>query len=75
MLKCSDVVEQASDYLEHELTFQRRFQYRAHLFICRHCRLFSRQFSAAVAMTRRLPEPPVSQHVIDRVKRQLDSQD
>ncbi len=72
MLKCKDIVDQASDYLEHEMTFGRRLQYRTHLFICRHCRRFSRQFSAGVVMTRQLPKSTASKRQIDAILGRID---
>ena len=74
MLKCKDIVEQASDYLEHEMTFGRRFQYRTHLFMCRHCRRFSRQFTAGVAMTRQLPQYTATELQTDAIKRRIEEQ-
>lgn len=75
MLKCKDIVEQASEYLEHEMTFSHRFSYRTHLFICRHCRRFYRQFSAGVVMTRQLPQAVASQRQLDAIKRCIDDLD
>ncbi|MEH6650952.1 MAG: zf-HC2 domain-containing protein [Motiliproteus sp.] len=72
MLKCRDIAEQASEYLEHEMTFSQRLQYRTHLFMCRHCRRFNRQFAAAVAMTRRLPQGESSTTQIDAIKQRLE---
>ena len=74
MLKCKDIVDQASDYLDHEMPFGRRMQYRMHLFICRHCRNFSRQFDASVAMLKRLPTRQQKHRAgIDSVKQKIDN--
>ena len=72
MLKCSEIVAQASDYLEKELSFSHRLQYQAHLLMCSNCRRFSRQFSAAVIMIRQLPPTPVSQKRIDEVNAKIN---
>lgn len=73
MLKCSEIVAQASDYLEKELPFSHRLQYQAHLLMCSNCRRFSRQFSAAVTMIRQLPPTPASQQRLDEVKTKIDN--
>ncbi|MEH6825942.1 MAG: zf-HC2 domain-containing protein [Motiliproteus sp.] len=73
MLKCKEIVAQASDYLEHELSLQRRLQYRAHLLLCSNCRRFNRQFCAAMAMLRNVPLAPQAPHRIDAIKRKIDS--
>lgn len=72
MLKCKDIAAQASEYLEHEMSFGRRLQYRTHLLMCHHCRRFNRQFAAAVAMTRRLPLRKGSAKQIDAIKKRLE---
>lgn len=40
MMKCRDVAEIASDYLDHELGIWSRLEVRLHLFACRHCRAY-----------------------------------
>ena len=73
MLKCSEIVAQASDYLEKELSFSHRLQYQAHLLMCSNCRRFSRQFSAAVIMIRQLPPTSVAKQRLDEVKTKVDN--
>ncbi|HDY85421.1 hypothetical protein LCGC14_0600270 [marine sediment metagenome] len=43
MIKCKDVPEQASDYLDGELTFRKRIALRFHLLICHSCRTYVQQ--------------------------------
>tara|TARA_R110002095_G_scaffold32443_6_gene30848 strand:- start:1944 stop:2168 length:225 start_codon:yes stop_codon:yes gene_type:complete len=73
MLKCSEIVAQASDYLEKELSFSQRLQYQTHLLMCSNCRRFSRQFSAAVIMIRQLPPTSVAKQRLDEVKTKIDN--
>ncbi|MEH6470571.1 MAG: zf-HC2 domain-containing protein [Halopseudomonas sp.] len=73
MLRCRDIVDQSSEFLDREMSLSRRMQYRIHLFMCHHCRRFTRQFRASVAMTKRLPKAPVSQAQVDAVRQQVDS--
>ncbi len=72
MLSCRQIVDQASDYLEHDVSFSQRLQFRIHLLMCHHCRRFIRQFSAAMQMTRCLSKTPVSQAQIDAVLHRID---
>ncbi|WP_421863601.1 zf-HC2 domain-containing protein [Motiliproteus sp.] len=74
MLKCKDIVKQASDYRDREMSFGQRLQYRMHLLICHHCRTFSRQFDASIAMLKRLRkrQPDAHKEQIEEIKRKLD---
>ncbi len=40
MLNCRDVAHEASDYIDHNLSWWRRLLFRLHLFICSKCRRF-----------------------------------
>ncbi|RDE24482.1 zf-HC2 domain-containing protein [Motiliproteus coralliicola] len=73
MLKCKDIVDQASDYREREMSFGQRLQYRMHLLLCHHCRTFSRQFNASVAMLKRLRKREDHQEQIEETKRKLEN--
>lgn len=44
MLRCKDVVERASRYIDGEMSWSRRLGMRLHLMMCIHCRRFMRQF-------------------------------
>ncbi|MDX5298602.1 MAG: zf-HC2 domain-containing protein [Gammaproteobacteria bacterium] len=57
MLKCRELVEQASDYVDDRLDKPQRWAIRLHLLMCAHCRRFMHQFSLAQAVFRALPEP------------------
>ena len=59
MLSCKELVAQASDYLDGQLTLGDRLLARQHLLFCRHCRRFLRQLRLAQATVKALPEAPV----------------
>ena len=40
MLNCRDVAHEASDYIDHNLSWWRRLMFHLHLFICVKCRKF-----------------------------------
>lgn len=75
MLKCRDIVEQASDYLDQDMSLRQRMNYRLHLFMCHHCRRFTRQFSAGVVMLKRLPNKTPDANKIVEIQRQFEQQD
>lgn len=50
MLRCREVTEKASRYLDHELGWSDRMQMRIHLMMCRHCARYVRQLKAVVEL-------------------------
>ena len=44
MLRCKDVAERASRYVDGEMSWSQRLGMRLHLMMCLHCRRFMRQF-------------------------------
>jgi predicted anti-sigma-YlaC factor YlaD len=56
MLKCREVSERASDFLDGSVTFRVRLQMRLHLMMCRFCREYVRQMALVVRTVRRLPQ-------------------
>lgn len=60
MLKCRDIHDHASDYLERRLSWWGRVQFRSHLFICVHCRNFIRQMRSTVRALAGLKKSPDS---------------
>jgi predicted anti-sigma-YlaC factor YlaD len=54
MLRCRDVADLASDYVNGDLNWSRRFAVRLHLTICRFCRRYVRQMRETVGLLRGL---------------------
>lgn len=75
MLSCREVVEQASDFHDQQMNWRQRLQYRLHLLMCHHCRRFTRQFVAGVAMLAHLPRPNNNQPQIEKTLQRLDALD
>ncbi len=48
MDRCEKIVEQASDYLDKNMSFSKRMKMRLHLLMCVHCRNFVRQFELTI---------------------------
>jgi anti-sigma factor RsiW len=72
-LRCGEVLADLSDYLDGQLTAERRAQIDAHLRGCANCERFGGEFSAAIAALRRtLTEPqPLEQDVAARLRNRL----
>lgn len=71
MLKCREVSELASDFIDRQLGFGARLAVLAHLSLCPRCRLYLRQLRLTAATLRRLPpEPePDARAILEAVRR------
>lgn len=58
MLKCREVSEQMSDYLDGESGRWRRLEVAIHILMCGHCRRFFRQLRLVSRSVRYSAEPP-----------------
>ncbi|MFG1260957.1 zf-HC2 domain-containing protein [Xanthobacter flavus] len=52
MLSCREVTEKASAYLDQELSWSARAQFRLHLMMCKHCRRYVDQLAKTVTLLR-----------------------
>jgi hypothetical protein len=60
MLTCRELVQQeASDYIDQQLSWRRRVGVALHLLMCGNCRQFLRQFKQLSEIVRRQPPEPV----------------
>jgi predicted anti-sigma-YlaC factor YlaD len=57
MLRCRDVAELMSDYLDGTVGWRRRLSIRLHLMMCGMCRRYMRQMRATIALLRSLALP------------------
>ncbi len=71
MLKCKDIAEQASAYIDGEMGFFQGLNYRIHLTMCKHCQSFSSNFQAGINMIKALPKEKIDQDRIDAVHRRI----
>ena len=55
MLKCKDIAEKSSAYVDNQLSLGGRLGVYLHLAICVHCRRFLRQLKLMVLGSRNLP--------------------
>jgi Putative zinc-finger len=54
MLKCKDVGENASSYVDNTLTWREKLSWYMHLAICHHCRRFIRQLRMTITFSHAL---------------------
>jgi hypothetical protein len=54
MLKCRDIVHQASDYVDGHMTLRQRLAVGIHLLLCGKCRAFIRHLRTSLAYYRQL---------------------
>ena len=59
-LRCSEVLEGLSDYLDGELEATEVERVEGHLLGCANCERFGRNFGSMVVSLRRTPPPPAS---------------
>ena len=67
MLKCRQIEQLASDYLDKDLSFRQRMAFKMHLFMCHNCRNYLRQLKTTISSIRLMP---VTQSIVvdDKVK-------
>ena len=72
MLKCRDIQRLASEYEDGELNWLQKLKLRYHLLICRHCRLFLKQFLSIRRISEQSTMKPASdkevQAVMDKIR-------
>ncbi len=61
MISCKELEENASRYLDGNLSFRRRLSIKLHLFICKNCRRYIRQlYSVICALKKSSPSSTIS---------------
>jgi predicted anti-sigma-YlaC factor YlaD len=67
MLRCKELTEVATDYLEGDLSRMERLRVRIHLWMCRHCRTYLDQMRKVVELLRQLPKENAPFEVLDEL--------
>lgn len=74
MLKCKELAEQSSDYLDANLAFSKRLSLAFHLLICGKCRAFVQHLSKSIAYFNALPEPRMDEASAKAIAKKAISQ-
>jgi len=72
---CNKVTEQASDYLDGNMSLPKRLKMRIHLLICNHCRNFVHQLEITIGAIKGLgcTKPVSDEDVEDQVKKLIEA--
>lgn len=65
MLRCHEIHEMTSDYLEKRLSHMRRINYQLHTFFCQDCQRFFAQFRTTICTLRKLRTDEPSAQAVD----------
>lgn len=75
MLNCREITEMASDYLDNNLDWRKRFSVRIHLFMCVHCNRFVEHLGLTIDTLRRKTWFPGSEEDVRKVISQIPGRD
>lgn len=67
MLSCREVTEMANAYLDRELSWSTRAQFRLHLMMCKHCRRYVDQLAKTVTLLRQAQTEALDQGAEDKL--------
>jgi anti-sigma factor RsiW len=70
MLTCRDVTERVTDYLERDLSWWGRLQFRLHLAMCAVCRRYVAQMRATTELLHRIGDRPTPPSPVDPALRE-----
>lgn len=71
MLKCRDVAEQGSHFLDRNIPWYKLPGWYLHLFICGNCRRFVRQLRTAIKVAAGLPRKPAKPETVATIMESL----
>ena len=71
MLKCNEIANLASDYLDRNLTWKEYFSVKMHLFMCVHCKRFVQHLLSTIrvvqGMERPLATPQEAENILNHL--------
>ena len=71
MLTCREITGLVTSYVEGQMPFMQRLQFRLHIGMCKHCRAYLRQMRTTLKLTGALPADPMPAEVRDELARRL----
>ena len=75
MLKCREVAEKSSDYLDGNLSRGQRVAFAFHLLICGNCREFIRHMRVAVGYFNKVSHKHLSNEEADKITKRVINSD
>jgi predicted anti-sigma-YlaC factor YlaD len=73
MLRCKDITELVTDYVERRMSFVERLRFQLHLGMCRHCREYLRQVRRTIRLAGALRPEDVPPEIRDELLRRFQS--
>jgi len=71
MLKCNEIANLASDYLDRNLSWKEYFSVKMHLFMCGHCKRFVEHLLSTIrvvqGMERPLATPQETENILNHL--------
>ena len=74
MLKCKDVVDHSSDYLDHSMPFGKRLSVCLHIVMCRYCRRYLRYYQTVTTLLSTAEKQEENEMLVDEVMMRIDSE-
>jgi len=74
MLKCKEVVDHSSDYLNHSMPFGKRLSVWLHIAMCRHCRRYLQYFRAVTTLLPMVEKQEENTSLVDEIMIQIDAE-
>lgn len=67
MLKCRDIADHSSDYLDHRLPLSRRLSVWLHIMMCGHCRRYLRYLKSVMALISVVKQQEEDEMLVDEI--------
>ena len=75
MLKCKQVSEQASEYVDGNVSGLHKVKFQMHLMMCTHCRSFIKKIKLTKDMVAKLSPMPASDDQLDKIMNAIEEDD
>ena len=72
MLKCKEIVNHSSDYLDRRLPFSRHLSVWLHIMMCGHCRRYLRYLKIITALLSTTQQPEEDELLVDEIMAKIE---
>jgi len=72
MLKCKDIVDNSSDYLDRSMPFGKRISVWLHIMMCVNCRRYLRYIQAVMALLPTIKPQEDDEVLVDKIMMKID---
>ncbi|NRB37436.1 MAG: anti-sigma factor [Pseudomonadales bacterium] len=71
MLKCKDIAEQSSEFVDQQFSMKQKAAYFFHLLMCGQCRRYIQQFRLMIKQSKNLQQKPISDETAEKILQQV----